>query len=83
MNSILAKQAPQMRPWLPMRVRQTAQTGSRSRSASGTRSELNESRRFPASAECSTPALSTSLIDMGAMIEPQQAKLEMVPTRAS
>lgn len=34
MNSMLAKQAPQSSPWLPMRVRQAMQTGGKSRSAS-------------------------------------------------
>lgn len=34
MKSILAKQAPQRRPWLPIRVRQTMHTGGRKRLAS-------------------------------------------------
>ena len=42
MKSILAKQAPQMSPCLPMRARQTMQTGGRRRSASGERSDVNE-----------------------------------------
>lgn len=79
MKSILAKQAPQMSPCPPMRVRQTMQTGGRSRSASGESSDLSgtaKGRAFALSAGAGTPAISASLIDMGAMIERKAPALE-------
>jgi hypothetical protein len=79
MKSILAKQAPQMSPCPPMRVRQTMQTGGRSRSASGESSDLSETakgRAFALSGGAGTPAISASLIDMGAVIERKAPALE-------
>lgn len=79
MKSILAKQVPQMSPCPPMRVRQTMQTGGRSRSASGESSDLSETakgRAFALSTGAGTPAISASLIDMDAMIERKAPALE-------
>ncbi len=72
MKSILPKQAPQMSPCLPMRARQTMQTGGRRRSASGERidsSDTAKGRPFTASTGPGDIAVSASLIDMGAMIK--------------
>lgn len=65
MKSILAKQAPQRSPWLPIRVWQTMQTGGSRRLASVPRTDRTgpvRSRLVPA-----------ALMAMAAMIERQAA----------
>ena len=76
MKSILAKQAPHRRPWLPMRARHEMQTGGKSRSAMwpssariGFRQAVSASRDGSANALSSTPV-------MGTIIEPEKAALE-------
>ena len=76
MKSILAKQAPQISPCLPMRVRHTTQTGGSSRSASGARMAPSERLRARACSGRAVRAMSASLISMDAMIEPNPTKLK-------
>ena len=86
MKSILPKQAPQMSPCLPMRARQTMQTGGRRRSASGERIDLSDTakgRRFAAPTGPRDIAVSASLIDMAAMIKRNPEGLEEPMDRAS
>lgn len=68
MKSILAKQAPHRRPWLPMRARH--------RSAMWPSSErIGFHRAVSASRDGSAAALSSAPV-MGAMIEREKAALE-------
>lgn len=86
MKSILAKQTPQISPCLPMRPRQTIQTGGRRRSASGARSDVNEpakERPFAVSTGPGDIAVSASLINMAVMIGRNGAGLEGPMDRAS
>jgi len=86
MKSISPKQAPQMSPCLPMRARQTMQTGGRRRSASGERIDLSDTakeRPFVASTGPGAIAVSASLIDMAVMIKRNPAGLEEPMDRAS
>lgn len=79
MKSILAKQAPQMSPCPPMRLRQTMQTGGRSRSANGESNPLSEplkERGFVLPGGAGVTAISASLIDMEATIERKVPALE-------
>jgi hypothetical protein len=76
MKSILAKQAPHRRPWLPMRARHEMQTGGKSRSAMWPSSErIGFRQAVSASRDGSAAALSSTPV-MGTMIEPEKAALE-------
>ena len=74
MKSILAKQAPHKRPWLPMRARHEMQTGGTSRAAMWPSSKLIR-QAVSASRDGSAAALSSTPV-MGTMIEPEKAALE-------
>ena len=76
MKSILAKQAPQSSPWLPMRVRQEMQTGGRRRSATWPSSVRTGLRQAAVpEPEGGDAALSSSPV-MRPMIEPGVAMLK-------
>jgi hypothetical protein len=76
MKSILAKQAPHRRPWLPMRARHEKQTGGKSRAAMWPSSErIGFRQAVSASRDGSAAALSSTPV-MGTMIEPEKAALE-------
>ena len=76
MKSILAKQAPHKRPWLPMRARHEMQTGGKSRAAMWPSSErIGFRQAVSASRDGSAAALSSTPV-MGTMIEPEKAALE-------
>lgn len=86
MKSIVPKQAPQMSPCLPMRARQTMQTGGKRRSASGAKIDLSDpakGRRFAVSTGPGDIAASASLIDMAVMIKRNPAGLEEPMDRTS
>lgn len=74
MKSILAKQAPHKRPWLPMRARHEMQTGGKSTAAMWPRSELIR-QAVSASRDGSAAALSSTPV-MGTVIEPEKAASE-------
>jgi hypothetical protein len=76
MKSILAKQAPQISPCLPIRVRHTTQTGGSNISASGARIAPSERPRARACSGRRVRVMSVSLISMDAMIEPNPTKLK-------
>ena len=73
MKSILAKQAPHKRPWLPS-ARHEMQTGGKSAAAMWPRSELIR-QAVSASRDGSAAALSSTPV-MGTMMEPEKAALE-------
>jgi hypothetical protein len=75
MKSMLAKQAPHRRPWLPMR-RHEMPTGGKSRAAMWPSSErIGFRQAVSASRDGSAAALSSTPV-MGTMIEPEKAALE-------